>query len=72
MTIYCNKLITDLGLIMLIKSRRKIVRETPQNTVLHTKLKNREPSAPHLDSSTNMTNLTARNLKPFVEAGVPF
>jgi hypothetical protein len=52
---------------MLINCDCKTVREKPENILLHTKLENRALSTRHLslESSTNMTNLTARNLKLF-------
>jgi hypothetical protein len=60
-----NKLITNIRLIMLIYCDCKTVKQTPQNILLHTKLQDRTLSTRHLslESSTNMTNLTALNLK---------
>jgi hypothetical protein len=54
---------------MLINCDFKIVREAPENMRFHTKLENRAFSTRHitLELSTNMTNLTARNLKSFHE-----
>jgi hypothetical protein len=64
-----NKLITNLRLIMLINCDCKIITETPENILLHTKLANCALSTRHLslELSTNITNLRARNLKPFDE-----
>jgi hypothetical protein len=62
-----SKLLTNIRLPMLINYDCKIVRETPKNILLHTKLENRAISTRHLslELSTNMTNLTARNVKSF-------
>jgi hypothetical protein len=62
---------------MLINRYCIIVRETPENILLHTKLENRAFTTRHLslELSTNMTNLTAQNLEPFDEynnTGVSF
>jgi hypothetical protein len=64
-----TELITNLTLIMLITCGWKIVRETPENILLHTKLENRSLSTRHLslELSTNMTNLTGQNVKAFNE-----
>jgi UDP-3-O-acyl-N-acetylglucosamine deacetylase len=64
-----NKLITHLRLQMLIKCDYKPVRETSENTLLYTKHENRALTISHLslELSTNMTNLTVRNLKSFEE-----
>jgi hypothetical protein len=50
---------------MLINRDCKIVRETPENILLHTKLENRALTIRHLslELSTNMANLTGQNLK---------
>jgi hypothetical protein len=60
-----NKLIISLRVIVLINCDSKTVRETPENILLHTKLENRALSSRHLslESSTNVTNLVAQNLK---------
>jgi hypothetical protein len=60
-----NKLITNLGEIILINCDCKIVRETPENILLHKNLENSALSTRHLslELSTNMTNQTERNLK---------
>jgi hypothetical protein len=61
-----SKLLTNLRLPMMINCGCKTARETPGNILLHTKLENRAFTTRHLslELSTNMTNVTARNLKP--------
>jgi hypothetical protein len=64
-----NKLSTNLRLKMLINCDYKIVRETPENILLYTKLENSALSTRHLSLEliTNMANPTAQNFKPFYE-----
>lgn len=58
-----NKLITYIRLPNWIKCDRKTVRETSENTLLHTNLGNRALSTRHLEQvlSNNMTNITEQN-----------
>jgi hypothetical protein len=60
-------MITIIKLPTLINNDCKMLKETPENILFHTKPQNRAFRRSHLslESSTNMTNLKARNLKSF-------
>jgi hypothetical protein len=61
-----NKHVTNICLPVLINCDCKIARDTPANTLLHTKPESRAVTTRHLSLqlSTNITKLMERNLKP--------